>query len=952
MFRDLNSVKTINFNNLLNSCYSTTFYWLFCRDFELQSIDLSGFDTSRINHISAMFEQCKKLVSVDLSNLNTSRVRDFSYLFSTCLKLTSVDLSGFDFSSATSFYRMFALCEKLTTIYCNSDFKKLINISTFSPVGGDDIFKDCYLLPGYVSGNTNIDYANPDTGYFTPNYMKNLNNVFTSDEKSSITSVTFTNNVLDNNYTFVSDIDQLNSGSIKLYRKNNDIYITSSDKIYFPPESSRMFENFTNVVNYNFDNISTIRVINFGLMFSKNKKITSLDVSKFDTRNATNMIYMFDAMSLLSSLDISNFDTSNVTNFGHMFSYDVSLETLNLGNMNTSSAEIMSQMFYDLRKLVTLDISSFDVSKVTNFKEMFVHCISLTTIYCDSDWSSRSSSLVTDGDLDMFKECSLLSNYSESNVNINYANANTGYFTGRTMKNLYNSYTSDTNSILYDTLVNATSIEFTSSVLDGSYTFKDNLDSKNKGSIKLYSKGTNLYIYSNDKVYFPENSKSLFRDLNELTKINFNNLIDTSHVTNMSSLFRDCPNLLSLDLRSFDTSNVTLMSDMFVSCLKLASINLSSFDTSNVTSMDYMFTYCSSLTNLDISSFKATNVSSTRHMFYNDQNLVSLDMSNFNTNSLKDANGMFAYCSKLTSLDISSFNTSNVLTMYEIFKGCTLLEKIYVSNKFIVSNLVDNYNHNGTIENGKADIFTDSLNLVGGSGTVYNSSYTDSSYAVVDMAYYDESGSIVSGTPGYLTLRNIIPNNYERVSYIETSKTQYITTDITIGDIKDKYTMDIEFEALSLYDYNTLWGSTLNEDTYEGWIYGSGGPRSRSNDLYIDKRNVDIKLSLNTKHRYSTFVESNTTSFSLLDKNLNYSDVFDSRGNSIASLSKNILLFKSGTDYSHLKVYSFRIISNDVIIGDFVPVKRKSDGIYGMYDTVRNKFYKSEGTSEFIGPSE
>ena len=81
---------------------------------------------------------------------------------------------------------------------------------------------------------------------------------------------------------------------------------------------------------------------------------------------------------------------------------------------------------------------------------MFVHCISLTTIYCDSDWSSRSSSLVTDGDLDMFKDCLLLSNYSESNVNINYANANTGYFTGRTMKNIYNSYKTDNTKIGID----------------------------------------------------------------------------------------------------------------------------------------------------------------------------------------------------------------------------------------------------------------------------------------------------------------------------------------------------------------------------------------------------------------------------------------------------------------------------------------------------------------------
>ena len=71
--------------------------------------------------------------------------------------------------------------------------------------------------------------------------------------------------------------------------------------------------------------------------------------------------------------------------------------------------------------------------------------------------------------------------------------------------------------------------------------------------------------------------------------------LNTSNVTNMKGMFRDCEKLEKLNLSNFDTSNVTDMSGMFNGCSLLKELNLNNFNTLNVTSMRYMFNGCNKL---------------------------------------------------------------------------------------------------------------------------------------------------------------------------------------------------------------------------------------------------------------------------------------------------------------------------------------------------------------------
>ena len=174
-------------------------------------------------------------------------------------------------------------------------------------------------------------------------------------------------------------------------------------------------------------------------------------------------------------------------------------------------------------------------------------------------------------------------------------------------------------------------------------------------------------------------SKSSSNPLSYLTKIDLSGW-DTSNVTNMSNMFKDCSSLTSLDVSGFDTSKVTNMNNMFDGCSSLTSLDLSGFNTSKVNNMSSMFNGCSSLTSLDVSGFIAVGVMNMTNMFNGCSSLTSLDLSRFMTLMVTNMSNMFNGCSSLTSLDLSHFNTSRVTNMLNMFDKCSSLTSLDLSH--------------------------------------------------------------------------------------------------------------------------------------------------------------------------------------------------------------------------------------------------------------------------------
>lgn len=83
---------------------------------ELESINLTGWNTSKATNMCALFYGCSKLTSVDLSSFDTSNVTNMSSLLSNCSNLTSIDLSSFDTSNVTDMNCLFWVDVLLTSV--------------------------------------------------------------------------------------------------------------------------------------------------------------------------------------------------------------------------------------------------------------------------------------------------------------------------------------------------------------------------------------------------------------------------------------------------------------------------------------------------------------------------------------------------------------------------------------------------------------------------------------------------------------------------------------------------------------------------------------------------------------------------------------------------------------------------------------------------------------------
>ena len=193
--------------------------------------------------------------------------------------------------------------------------------------------------------------------------------------------------------------------------------------------------------------------------------------------------------------------------------------------------------------------------------------------------------------------------------------------------------------------------------------------------------------------------------------------LDTSQVTNMSSMFYNCQNLTTLDLSNFDTTKVekatsmfewstrlteitfgekctfekaTDLGAMFNNCQSVKKLDVSSFNTENVKSMNAMFQTCPKLEKIIFGdNFNTSNVTKMAYMFWNCSGLNSLDISRFDTSNVTNMGTMFAYCSGLTSLDLTDFNTSKVTKMSCMFEGCSGLTSLTLSESFDTSKVTD-----------------------------------------------------------------------------------------------------------------------------------------------------------------------------------------------------------------------------------------------------------------------
>lgn len=105
----------------------------------IRKLDLSSFDTSKVNYMDWLFAN-SSFDSINLNSFNTSNVRNMDFMFMNCERLYALDLSSFNTENLGSMGSMFEGCRNLRAL-------DLSNFNISKKTSTIDIFKGTSLTP-------------------------------------------------------------------------------------------------------------------------------------------------------------------------------------------------------------------------------------------------------------------------------------------------------------------------------------------------------------------------------------------------------------------------------------------------------------------------------------------------------------------------------------------------------------------------------------------------------------------------------------------------------------------------------------------------------------------------------------------------------------------------------------------------------------------------------------
>ena len=269
MFSYLDNVDTLDLTGL-DTSNMTSMSRMFYKSTSLKNIDVSGFDTSKVVNMIFMFNNCSSLISLDLSsfntsnvtnmeamfqndvnlenitfgdNFNTSKVKDMIAMFASCKKLSYINLSNFDTSNVKEMQSMFYYCENLKSLdLSNFDTSQVINMYA--------MFMNCSSLKELDLSSFDTSKVTNMQGMFLS--CKNLENLnLSSFNTSNVTTISY----MINNCSSLKYLDIRNAELSKVSTCLQPFYgIKNTTKIYVKNNTEKEYMN-NNISNAISDNI-------------------------------------------------------------------------------------------------------------------------------------------------------------------------------------------------------------------------------------------------------------------------------------------------------------------------------------------------------------------------------------------------------------------------------------------------------------------------------------------------------------------------------------------------------------------------------------------------------------------------------------------------------------------------------------------------------------------------
>lgn len=187
-----------------------------------------------------------------------------------------------------------------------------------------------------------------------------------------------------------------------------------------------------------------------------------------------------------------------------------------------------------------------------------------------------------------------------------------------------------------------------------------------------------------------------------------------------------------------------------------------------------------------------------------------------------------------------------------------------------------------------------------------------------------------------------VPIEYIRIEYLQSSGTQYIDTGVAINYATQK------IEQRATVQYTT---SNTNRELMGSNGYGFWGKSADNKLESVTGSSVQITESALVKNTVSLITDPNNNNQVTFIVN---SHRYDASASTLANNDYACYVFALGgrsgvaaSFFCKAKVYEYTIILDNVVVSHLIPVKRRSDGVLGMYDTVTNSFKVNAGTGTF-----
>lgn len=336
--------------------FAKVFKGSYCENIKLPNMNLKKeFNTYYGNTFSFLYG-LKSLQAPELVNSYTNNIR---FLFAGDHELYDVDMSDWDFSNVTYAYGAF-YGTKISNVSVNLSNAKDSIYSMFRESYADSINISNLEISSKV---TDTKWMFGDTKSTTIDFVDSNGN--TKFDTSGVTNMSymFRNS---KNLTTINGLNKLNTSNLKdigamFYNCNS---LTSIDLSYW---------NTSNINNVTSDLSTNDKT---GL-FENCYNLVDLKLPrKFITSKVRNISGMFNN-TRLTSLDLSGWDTSNVYSMRHVFHNSIALERLNLVGWDASRVSDTSWIFVNCTELTTLIDGHESEPDVTIFNGL-KHNISLT----------------------------------------------------------------------------------------------------------------------------------------------------------------------------------------------------------------------------------------------------------------------------------------------------------------------------------------------------------------------------------------------------------------------------------------------------------------------------------------------------------------------------------------------------------------------------------------------